>query len=342
MTIATHPFLGPITTEGWNLVFHPPGGRASVEYTARFSKGPTLADYEALGPRLSAFETFCRNIEANDGLVRDHFRTWPASAGLFDLVGVMMSGGDRPLPWALEPGFLREPGARAYRPFALQYRALDERAWDVADITWWPPLFVALFDETGSFSGIDHNVERGMRSLPETITPSRWEAGYRHPFFGRRKLSVLGTIGKATIAGRKVPIDLYMSKRTMLGFEPEQLDAFVPLAENLVGLDAKVRAAFPGEVRNEWLEERFTYGSPKLRAALDKVFPGATSPSEVTPAAFTSALILNRACFSLKPAGSGGAVLKLDYVVLPKCNDNELFAASFDASGALMDILVES
>lgn len=226
MMIATHPFLGPVTTQGWDLVFHPPGGRADVEYTARFSKDPTLENYQALGPRLSAFEAFCRNLEASDRVVREHFGTWPASAGAFDLVGVMMSGGDHPLPWALEPGCLYEPDAPAYRPFALQYRGLDERAWDVADISWYPPLFVALFDETGNFAGVDHNVERGMQSLPETIMPSRWEAGYCHSFFGRRRLSELGTIGKATIAGRKVPVDLYMTRRTMLGFEPEQLDAF--------------------------------------------------------------------------------------------------------------------
>lgn len=340
--IATHPFFGPVTTDGWNLVFRPPSGRAGVEYTARFAKTPTRADYDALGPRLSAFEAFCRNIEANNRLVREHFRTWPASAGAFDLVGLMMSGSDYPLPWALESGRLYEPGSSAYRPFALQYRALDERAWDIADITWYPPLFAALFDEVGAFSGIDYNVEGGMRSLPETITPSRWEAGYRHPYFGLRKLSVLGTIGKATVAGRKVPIDLYMSKRTMLAFEPEQLNVFVPLAENLAGLDAKVRAAFPEETRNQWLEDRFTYGSPKLRAALDKIFPGATSPSEVAPAAFVSSLILDRARFSLSPDSSGGAVLTLDYTVLPKRNDDELFAARFDTSGALMDILVES
>lgn len=340
--IATHAFLGPVTADDWNLVFHPPGGRPGVEYTARFSNDPTLADYEALGPRLSAFEAFCRNIEANDHLVREHFRTWPASAGAFDLVGVMMSGDDNPLPWALEPGCLYAPGAPAYRPFALQYLARDQRAWDVADITWYPPHFAALFDEAGRFSGIDHEVERGMRSLPETITPSRWETGYRHPFFGRRKLSELSTIAKADVADRKVPIDLYMTKRTMLAFEPEQLDSFVPLVENLAGLDAKVRAAFPEDVRNDWLAERFTYGSPKLRAALDKVFPGASSPSEVTPAAFASALILDRACFTLSPDSGSGAVLTLDYVVLPKRSDDERFAARFDASGAFMGVVVES
>jgi len=254
---------------------------------------------------------------------------------------VMMSGDDNPLPWALEPGCLYAPGAPAYRPFALQYLARDERAWDVADIPWFPPHFVALFDEAGVFSGIDHEVERGMRSLPDAITPSPWEEGYRHPFFGRRKLSELSTIGKADIAGRKVPIDLYMTKRAMLSFEPEQLDRFVPLAENIEALDASLRAAFPTQTRKDWLEERFTCGSPKLRAALDKVFPGATSPSDVTPAAFASALILDRACFSLLSDDSSGAVLTLDYLVLPKRNDDERFAARFDASGVFMGVDVE-
>lgn len=340
--IATHAFLGPVTTDGWNLVFHPPGARPGVEYTARFSKDPTLADYEALAPRLPAFEAFCRHIETNDRRVREHFQTWPASAGAFDLIGVMMSGDEHPLPWALEPGCPYAPGAPAYRPFALQYLARDQQAWDVAEIPWFPPQFVALFDEAGRFSGIDHEVERGMCSLPETITPSRWEAGYRHPFFGRRKLSEFSTIGKASIADRKVPIDLYMTKRAMLAFEPEQLDGFVPLVENLAGLDAKVRAAFPDDVRQDWLEERFTYGSPTRRAALNKVFPGASAPSDVAPAAFASALILDRACVSLSPDDSGGAVLTLDYIVLPKRNDDERFAARFDASGAFMGIAVES
>jgi len=340
--IAIHAFLGPVTADDWNLVFNPPGGRAGIAYTARFSKDPTLADYEALGPRLSAFEVFCRNLETHDSRVREHFQTWPASAGAFELVGVMMSGDEHPLPWALEPGCPYAPGAPAYRPFALQYLARDQQAWEMAEIPWFPPQFVALFDEAGRFSGIDHDVERGMRSLPETITPSRWEAGYRHPFFGRRKLSELSTIGKADIADRKVPIDLYMRKQTMLAFEPEQLDAFVPLVENLAALDATVRAAFPEDVRKDWLEERFAYGSPAQRAALGKAFPGASSPADVTPAAFASALVLDRACFSLSPEDSGGAVLTLDYLVLPKRHDDERFAAKFDASGALMGVVLES
>lgn len=340
--IATHPFFGPVTTEDWNLVFHPQGGQDRVEYTARFSKEPTLADYATLEPRLCAFEAFCRNMETYDRSVREHFRTWPASAGPFDLVGVMMSGDDYPLPWAFEAGSLYAPGSPAYRPFALQYRALDEQAWEAAGIIRYPPLFVALFDETGIFAGIDHEVEKGMRSLPETIEPARRDAGYHHPFFGSQRLSELATIGEATIAGWNVPVDLYMNRRAMLVFEPEQLDAFVPLAENLSGLDAKVRAAFPEQVRNDWLEERFSNGSPKLRAALDEIFPGATSPSDITPAAFASALILDRACFSMSPDDSDGATLTLDYAVLPKRDDDELFAAKLDASGSLIDIVVES
>lgn len=342
MTIATHPFLGPVTAEGWNLIFHPPAGRAGVEYTARFSDDPTLAEYQALAPRLPAFEAFCRDLEAHDRQVCAHFRTWPASAGSFDLTGVIMSGGAEPLPWALEPGGFYGPGSPAYRPFALQYRARDEAAWDIADIPWHPPLLAALFDEAGVFSGIDHIVEHGMRSLPASIAPSRWEGGYRHPFFGRRKLSVLGTIGKARIADRVVPIDLFMTKRDMLSFEPEQLDAFVPLAEQLAELDAAVRAAFREDIHKAWLEERFNASSPKLRAALGTVFPGAAVPSDVSPAAFAAALVLNRACFSLSPGSSGGAALTLDYAVLPRRNDNQIFAAQFDGSGRLMSIQSES
>jgi hypothetical protein len=339
--IAEHPFFGSVSPEDWNLVLHPPCRRGGIDYTIRFADEPTREDYEALGRRLAAFEAFCRDIEEKDGLARSYLRSWPNSAGAFELVGVMMSGGDLPLPWAVKAGRY-EPDAPGYRPFALQYRALDENAWDFAGIPWHPPLFAALFDEAGTFAGIDHQVDEAMQSLPGSIATSRWVNGYRHSYFGRCRLSELTKIGTATLAGRKIPIELYMPKRAMVVFEPEQLDPFVPLIERIDALDARVRTEFPEEVRAIWLEERFVHGGPALRRALNTVFPGATAPHDVSQQDFVKGLSLDCARISLSPESRGGATLTMDYRIMPRRNDNELFAARFTDLGELLDIGIES
>lgn len=335
-TIATHAYFGQVTADGWDLIFHPPDNRSDVVYRAGYVCHPTREHYEALLPRLPAFEAFCRNLEENDRRVRQHFRSWPLTAGAFELVCAMMGGDDELLPSSLTPYPYDQ------RPFALQYRALDQAAWEFAGIPWWPPVFAALFDATGNFSGIEYQVEQAMRDLPDSIAPSRWEAGYRHPYFGRRKLSDFSRLTTSTVAGRKIPFDLFMTKKTMAAFEPEHLDPFVSLVEKLDGLDAGVRSGFPEAMRMEWLEERFTYGTPTLRRALDQIFPDATDPSAVSPQAFAAALVLKRGCFSLSPEKSGGAALTLDYAILPARNDNELFAAKFSLDGELLDLVIES
>ncbi|WP_442678230.1 hypothetical protein ACSBM8_11890 [Sphingomonas sp. ASY06-1R] len=339
--IAERPFFGSVSSEDWNLVLHPPCRRGGIDYTVRFADEPKREDYDALGGRLAAFEAFCRDIEAKDGLVRHYLRSWPNSAGAFELVGVMMAGGELPLPWAVEPG-RNGPDAPRYQPFALQYRALDGKAWDFAGIPWYPPLFAALFNEAGTFAGIDHQVDEAMRSLPSSIAASRWVNGYRHSYFGRCRLSELTKIGTATLAGRKIPIELYMPQRAMAVFEPEQLDPFVPLIERIETLDAKVRTEFPDDIRAIWLEERFVHGGPALRRALDNVFPGATAPDEVSQQDFAKGLKLDCARFSLSPESRSGATLTMDYRILPRRNDNELFAATFTDLGDLLDICIES
>jgi len=324
-TIATHPFFGAVTSEGWHVAFHPPSCRGDIAYYAYRAGAPAREYYESLAPHLAAFEAFCRNLDACDRRAQEHFATWPRSAGSFELVSVMMSSHDDP------------------SPFALQYRALNEDAWKYAGITRWPPRFLALFDEAGSFSGIQEEVEQAMRDLPDVIPRPRWENGYRHPYFGRCKLSKLSRITTATVAGRKIPLDLYMTTKAMAAFEPEQLDPLVPLAQNLESLDAKVRAEFPEEERINWLKDRFEYDPPPtLRRALDRVFPGAARYEDVSRQAFVAALTFKRGCFSLSPENSGGAALTLDYTVLPSRIDNYLFAAKFLMSGDLLEIVIES
>jgi len=74
--IATHPYLGPVTSHTDALVFHPPQGRAGVDYralvgiavafdddgTPSFGGDLTVADYQALLPHLPAFEAFCTSL----------------------------------------------------------------------------------------------------------------------------------------------------------------------------------------------------------------------------------------------------------------------------------------
>gem|GEM_PF-6287866 len=335
-TIAIHPFFGTVTSERWHLVFHPPSCRGDIGYFCYRGDASPREHYETLVPRLAAFEAFCRNLDACDRRTQEHFASWPLSAGSFELVRVMMSGDGNP--------FYRLPTHDDPNPFALQYRALNEDAWEYAGITRWPPCFFALFDEAGSFSGIEYEVEKAMRDLPDVIPRPRWENGYRHPYFGRRKLSD-DRIATVKLAGRKIPLDLYMNAKATAAFEPEQLDQFVPLAQNLEGLDAKVRSEFPEKVRIGWLEQRFEYDAPEIpafRRALDRVFPGATGSQDVSRQAFVAALTLKRGSFSLSPKHSGGAALTLDYAILPSRVDNNMFAARFLTSGDLLEIVMES
>lgn len=95
--IASHPFFGAVTSEDWNLFFHPAEFSPGLICKALFGCEPSAQHFQALAPMLPAFEIFCRKLHDHDATVRRHFRTWPASAGTFALVGVVMSGeGDLP------------------------------------------------------------------------------------------------------------------------------------------------------------------------------------------------------------------------------------------------------
>jgi hypothetical protein len=332
--IASHGFFGSVTSEDWSLIFHPAGTRSDIIYSAIFGREPSVEDFRALVDVLPAFEVFCRELEVRDATVRRHFGTWPGSAGEFELVGAIMAGEGK-LPWSTTA-----LSADCQR-FALQYRALDEVAWEFAGIPFFPPIFTALFDEKCEFRGIDHNVEQGLSRLP-AIMPKRRRGSYAHPYFGRSRFDELSRLTTLELAGRKVPFDLFMTTAHLAAFEPKQLDGFVSLAEGLEALDAKVRLQFPTEQRLRWLEERFEYGNPALRRALDKVFPDATGATEISAEAFSAALVLKRGCFSLSPDESGGGALALDYAILPARVDNELFVARFSLQGDLLDTSIES
>lgn len=332
--LASHSFFGTVTSEDWNLFFHPSTARPGLIYKALFGCEPSAQHFQALVPILPAFETFCRNLDAHDATVRRHFETWPASAGTFELVGAVMAG-EGNLPWSVTPDF-REP-----KPFALHYRALDEAAWEHAGIPFFPPVFAALFDADGSFCGVDHEVEKGLANLPDSI-PQPKRGSYRHPYFGRSKLDELARLATVVSDGRKIPLDLYMATAVLAEFEPPMLDGFVPLAESLQDLDRTVRRNFPQDLRLQWLEERLEHGSPALLRALAKVFPDVARPEDVSAESFAAALVLRRGCFSLSPDLSGGAALTLDYTILPARMDDELFAAKFSLNGDLLDIDIES
>ncbi len=332
--IASHPYFGAVTSEDWNLFFHPAEARPGLIYKALFGCEPSAQHFQALVPMLTAFETFCRNLDAHDATVRRHFETWPASAGTFELVGAIMSG-EGNLPWSVTPDF------REAQPFSLQYRALDEAVWDYAGILFFPPVFVALFDADGRFRGIAHEVEKGLGNLPQTI-PQQKRGSYRHPYFGRCKLDEMARLATVVSDGRKIPLDLFMATAVLAEFEPRMLDGFVPLTERLQDLDRKVRRDFPQGLRLQWLEERMEHGSPALLRALGRVFPDAARPGDVSAESFAAALVLKRGCFSLPPEMSGGAALTLDYTILPARMDDELFAAKFSFKGDLLDIDIES
>lgn len=332
--IASHPFFGEVVCEDWNLLFHPAELRSGMICKAIFGCEPSAQHFQALTPTLSAFEAFCRKLGVHDATVRRHFQAWPASAGKFALVGAIMAGeGD--LPWSVTPDFTQG------QPFALQYRALDEAAWNYAGIMFFPPVFAALFDADGTFRGIAYEVEKGLGKLPKSI-PQPKGGSCRHAYFGRFKPDEIARLATITSGGRKIPFDLFMDAAVLAEFEPSMLDGFVPLAETLEDLDRTVRRSFPPELREQWLEERLEYGSPALLRALAKVFPDATRPADIPVERFAAALVLRRGCFSLSTDLSGGAALTLDYTILPPRMDDELFAAKFASDSTLLSVDIES
>ena len=345
--IATHPYLGPVTSHTDALVFHPPEGRAGVDYRAQvgiavafdddgtpcFGGDLTAADYQALLPRLSAFEAFCRNLDACDQRVHAHFATWPPTSGSFQLFGVWMGGNDDDSPFGYPTA-----EQNGEFPFALQYRALNQEACDYADVG---TTISALFDAAGNFCGIEYGTEEAMRDLPDVIPRPKWPDGYRHAFFGRRKLCEFTQLGTAMVGGRKIPFDLFMTMKEMTAFEPEQLDHFVPLLQDMEQLDARVRRDFPENVRIDWLKHHYGLNDPPaaLRRALARLFPGARAASGVSRQAFVAALVLKCGRFSLSP---DSPALTLDYHILPFRINTYAFAARFRANGDLLEIAIES
>lgn len=333
--IAHHPFFGHVTADGWDLVFHPEAVDRDLRIRARVGREPSREHFDKVGPLLPTFEKFCRQLDEHDRAARAHFLTWPRAAGNFALIGAMLEAtGD--LTWL-------QTGSAAVRPFALYYRALDEDAWDYAEIYQYPAHFFVAFDREGTFAGVDEIIERGMRTLPEVIEQPRWAGGFDHPFFGPCDLSGFDEIATIDFAGRAVTIDLVMSPRTMVVFEPEMLDPAAALLQKIADLDASVRGRFPPEVREAWLADRYDVDhGPSLREALQRAFPGAGKAADVSPQAFAAALELHRGTYAIAPDGTYAATLTLDYRILPDEVDNYLFAAKFSAKGAMLEICTES
>ena len=333
--IAQHPFFGPVVAQSWRILFAPPSGRPGLCYMAR-SDYPLSQEegYAAMGARLAAYETFCRNLDAHDACVQAHFRTWPSSAGAFELVGVnaSMQGA---LPLGIDNNCDLAPPPR---PFGLEYISLDEDAWAFAQIPFYPGRFYALFDEAGVFAGVHGEVEQGMRSLPPVLPQSRWKKGWRHPFFGRHGLSEMCKIATVPVDGRKIAVELVMSRRAMCLFEPEQLDPFAPIVQRLAELDKGLRADFPEETRHNWLHDTYDEANAHLRPALRKLFPAAEGPDDVSPADFCAALKLKRAFVSFE-SEDDGPTLVLDYAMPARIDGPcRVFAATFRPDGTLLGV----
>lgn len=166
----------------------------------------------------------------------------------------------------------------------------------------------------------------------------------KHGYFGDLgPLDSMMTLCRLQLAdGRTIPMDVYMSEARLADFDPADLDLFVPLSRQIAALDARFRAAFPDQLRDDWLNDRLGEGAGDWAAVMEGSFPGARRAEDVSRTDFINALELRRGCFSLSPEDSGGAILTLDYQILPAAEDYNLFAANFAPDGSLLDVVIES
>ena len=165
-----------------------------------------------------------------------------------------------------------------------------------------------------------------------------------HSHFGEfGPLENLMTLCQLRLAdGRSIPLDFYMTEARVEDFVPADLDIFVPLSQQIPTLDARFRAAFPEQMRQDWLNDRLGAGAEDWAPLMESRFPGAKRAEDVGRADFIDALELRRGCFSLVPKDSGEAALTLDYQILPADEDNNVFAARFALDGSFLDVVIES
>lgn len=293
--------------------------------------------YDRVAPLLAKFQVFCEALPAKDRIAQDYFaRSWPKSAGEFELSRLVLV--EEGVDWQGERDFsFLEVG-----PFGLRYEAHDGDAWQYAGNYNWPPEFQVVFDASGAFISVEEDVDTRYKALPETIEPLHLEDSYSHPYFGEFDLRESDTLKTIIVDGREVEVELYMDRKAQGEFEPKQLDQFVPLLDNLAGIDAQVRAHIPEETRLDWLGDRMEFDADERTEQLAQMFPGAKTPEDVSPEAFAKALWLDRISLSLSPGDSGGAAMTLDYLIFPVDEDGEIFAAKVSADGKLMDVALES
>lgn len=148
---------------------------------------------------------------------------------------------------------------------------------------------------------------------------------------------------------RTIPATLFYSRSVLPNAVAQTVEKLADLALRLNALDSEVRHRIPASLQTNWCSDRLNpdyFGSSEqyesVCAELSRILPSAADQIAVRSGEFSDALKLEKICFSLDPAGSGGAALSMDYRILPVELDAEIICATFDLEGQLVSIHTES
>lgn len=181
--------------------------------------------------------------------------------------------------------------------------------------------------------------------LDRVFEAAQWDAriaalpDLAHPEFGRIERDILVPLKRRRVGSRFVAIDLYLPDAEIEGFDPAELDRFVPLRRDLGTLTDNVAPAL-APLCDDWVFNWLDPANETVSGPFHAAFPKARTDG-IAPADFVKALTLDRVC--LQPRGADQPRAVWDFRLLEPDEDNTIFVArTTPDGGTILEVTTES